>query len=250
MCVCVWKLKHESVHAFQNLPGINIQLHAAGSVEGQQSTFSRKLAGEQSGLRVSPGKQINCVHTRRTLSVCHHLQAGIFPPERSSQTYIPLRAPFDLNSFPSPGENRPSNFVNVTLPNKCLLVFSYLFIYFPHSHGIPLSCCSGADDLLPILSFVALQCQCPQLVSECAALEEFIHEGWVIPTGKNNLSFLFLFSPFPVQWRFVPSVALGATVTCSVHVRHDAAVEACLKQSSMMHSYSRILLKNQFILNS
>ncbi|KAF0040821.1 hypothetical protein F2P81_006719 [Scophthalmus maximus] len=35
----------------------------------------------------------------------------------------------------------------------------------------------GADDLLPILSFVALRSQCPQLVSECAALEEFIHEG-------------------------------------------------------------------------
>eukprot|EP00064_Thunnus_orientalis_P011575 superscaffoldBa00001682_g11606 len=39
---------------------------------------------------------------------------------------------------------------------------------------------SGADDLLPILSFVALRCQCPQLVSECAALEEFIHEGYLI----------------------------------------------------------------------
>ncbi|XP_062418937.1 VPS9 domain-containing protein 1 isoform X2 [Pungitius pungitius] len=38
----------------------------------------------------------------------------------------------------------------------------------------------GADDLLPILSFVALRCQCPQLVSECAALEEFIHEGYLI----------------------------------------------------------------------
>ncbi|KAM9854332.1 VPS9 domain-containing protein 1 [Aulostomus maculatus] len=38
----------------------------------------------------------------------------------------------------------------------------------------------GADDLLPILSFVVLQCQCPQLVSECAALEEFIHEGYLI----------------------------------------------------------------------
>uniref|UniRef100_A0A8C2WPM7 VPS9 domain containing 1 n=1 Tax=Cyclopterus lumpus TaxID=8103 RepID=A0A8C2WPM7_CYCLU len=53
-----------------------------------------------------------------------------------------------------------------------------------------LCCCSvdcvyasfveGADDLLPILSFVALRCQCPQLVSECAALEEFIHEGYLI----------------------------------------------------------------------
>lgn len=36
---------------------------------------------------------------------------------------------------------------------------------------------SGADDLLPILSFVALRSGLPQLVSECAALEEFIHEG-------------------------------------------------------------------------
>lgn len=37
---------------------------------------------------------------------------------------------------------------------------------------------SGADDLLPILSFVALKSGLPQLVSECAALEEFIHERW------------------------------------------------------------------------
>ncbi|XP_024205298.1 VPS9 domain-containing protein 1 isoform X15 [Pan troglodytes] len=35
----------------------------------------------------------------------------------------------------------------------------------------------GADDLLPILSFVVLRSGLPQLVSECAALEEFIHEG-------------------------------------------------------------------------
>ncbi|XP_006804018.1 VPS9 domain-containing protein 1 [Neolamprologus brichardi] len=41
----------------------------------------------------------------------------------------------------------------------------------------PKTAAIGADDLLPILSYVALQCQCPQLVSECAALEEFIHEG-------------------------------------------------------------------------
>uniref|UniRef100_A0A4W6EYU0 VPS9 domain containing 1 n=1 Tax=Lates calcarifer TaxID=8187 RepID=A0A4W6EYU0_LATCA len=44
----------------------------------------------------------------------------------------------------------------------------------------PKTAAIGADDLLPILSFVALQCQCPQLVSECAALEEFIHEGYLI----------------------------------------------------------------------
>ncbi|XP_070686715.1 VPS9 domain-containing protein 1 [Pempheris klunzingeri] len=44
----------------------------------------------------------------------------------------------------------------------------------------PKTAAIGADDLLPILSFVALQCQSPQLVSECAALEEFIHEGYLI----------------------------------------------------------------------
>lgn len=44
----------------------------------------------------------------------------------------------------------------------------------------PKTAAIGADDLLPILSFVALRCQCPQLVSECAALEEFIHEGFLI----------------------------------------------------------------------
>ncbi|NWI46364.1 VP9D1 protein, partial [Picathartes gymnocephalus] len=42
-------------------------------------------------------------------------------------------------------------------------------------------CChSGADDLLPILSYVVLQTGLPQLLSECAALEEFIHEGYLI----------------------------------------------------------------------
>ncbi|XP_024911756.1 VPS9 domain-containing protein 1 isoform X2 [Cynoglossus semilaevis] len=44
----------------------------------------------------------------------------------------------------------------------------------------PTTAAIGADDLLPILSFVALRSQCPQLVSECAALEEFIHEGYLI----------------------------------------------------------------------
>ncbi|KAM6946383.1 VPS9 domain-containing protein 1 [Aplochiton taeniatus] len=44
----------------------------------------------------------------------------------------------------------------------------------------PKTAAIGADDLLPILSFVALRCECPQLMSECAALEEFIHEGYLI----------------------------------------------------------------------
>ncbi|NWX49733.1 VP9D1 protein, partial [Steatornis caripensis] len=38
----------------------------------------------------------------------------------------------------------------------------------------------GADDLLPILSYVVLQTGLPQLLSECAAMEEFIHEGCLI----------------------------------------------------------------------
>ncbi|XP_036441096.1 VPS9 domain-containing protein 1 [Colossoma macropomum] len=44
----------------------------------------------------------------------------------------------------------------------------------------PKTAAIGADDLLPILSFVALRTELPQLVSECAALEEFIHEGYLI----------------------------------------------------------------------
>lgn len=51
-CVCgrsSSQLKHESVRTFQNLPGMNIQLHAAGSVQGQQPIFSRKLVSKQLG---------------------------------------------------------------------------------------------------------------------------------------------------------------------------------------------------------
>ncbi|KAK1785023.1 hypothetical protein P4O66_018194 [Electrophorus voltai] len=42
---------------------------------------------------------------------------------------------------------------------------------------VPQTAAIGADDLLPILSYVALRSELPQLVSECAALEDFIHEG-------------------------------------------------------------------------
>lgn len=58
------RLKHESVRAFQNRPGVNIQLHAAGSVEGQPPNFSRKLASKQSALRVSSDKQTVTVCTQ------------------------------------------------------------------------------------------------------------------------------------------------------------------------------------------
>ncbi|KAG8508163.1 LOW QUALITY PROTEIN: VPS9 domain-containing protein 1 [Galemys pyrenaicus] len=44
----------------------------------------------------------------------------------------------------------------------------------------PSAAAIGADDLLPILSFVVLRSGLPQLVSECAALEEFIHEGFLV----------------------------------------------------------------------
>ncbi|XP_054696552.1 VPS9 domain-containing protein 1 isoform X1 [Grus americana] len=44
----------------------------------------------------------------------------------------------------------------------------------------PTSAAIGADDLLPILSYVVLRTGLPQLLAECAALEEFIHEGYLI----------------------------------------------------------------------
>ena len=37
--------------------------------------------------------------------------------------------------------------------------------------------CRGADDLLPLLSYVIVRSGRPQLVAECHVLEEFIHEG-------------------------------------------------------------------------
>ncbi|KAK2841730.1 hypothetical protein Q5P01_011930 [Channa striata] len=60
----------------------------------------------------------------------------------------------------------------------CVCAEEYRCLHEPES--TPGTAAIGADDLLPILSFVALRCQCPQLVSECAALEEFIHEGYLI----------------------------------------------------------------------
>lgn len=50
----------------------------------------------------------------------------------------------------------------------------------PEGESQPPAAAIGADDLLPILSFVVLRSGLPQLVSECAALEEFTHEGYLI----------------------------------------------------------------------
>lgn len=38
--------------------------------------------------------------------------------------------------------------------------------------------CVGADDLLPVVSYVVMKTNLPQLVSECHAMDEFIHEGY------------------------------------------------------------------------
>lgn len=40
-----------------------------------------------------------------------------------------------------------------------------------------LSVFRGTDDLLPVLTYVVVKTRLPQLVSECVAMEEFIHEG-------------------------------------------------------------------------
>ncbi|XP_074825044.1 VPS9 domain-containing protein 1 isoform X2 [Natator depressus] len=50
----------------------------------------------------------------------------------------------------------------------------------------PGSAAIGADDLLPILSYVVLKSDLPQLVAECAALEEFIHEGGAEPITTQD----------------------------------------------------------------
>uniref|UniRef100_A0A7N6FL28 VPS9 domain-containing protein n=1 Tax=Anabas testudineus TaxID=64144 RepID=A0A7N6FL28_ANATE len=65
-----------------------------------------------------------------------------------------------------------------TLRQICVCAEEYRCLH--ESNSTPTTAAIGADDLLPILSFVALRSQCPQLVSECAALEEFIHEGYLI----------------------------------------------------------------------
>ncbi|XP_053772176.1 VPS9 domain-containing protein 1 isoform X2 [Desmodus rotundus] len=60
----------------------------------------------------------------------------------------------------------------------------------PEAGPQPGAAAIGADDLLPILSFVVLRSGLPQLVSECAALEEFIHEGYLIGEGGYCLTSL------------------------------------------------------------
>lgn len=70
-----------------------------------------------------------------------------------------------------------SHFYDITLKYG---VCSVLKIFKDLKISASFSFLRGADDLLPILAFVALRSETPQLVSECAALEEFIHEGCVL----------------------------------------------------------------------
>ncbi|TKS73100.1 VPS9 domain-containing protein 1 [Collichthys lucidus] len=76
----------------------------------------------------------------------------------------------------------------------------------------PRTAAIGADDLLPILSFVALRCQCPQLVSECAALEEFIHEGYLI--GEEG----YCLTSMQSALAYVESLHTGGTQLSAVKV--------------------------------
>ncbi|CAI9716022.1 Hypothetical predicted protein [Octopus vulgaris] len=46
----------------------------------------------------------------------------------------------------------------------------------------------GADDLLPILHYVLIRSELPELVSECAAIEELIHEGYLLGEGGYCLT--------------------------------------------------------------
>ena len=46
-------------------------------------------------------------------------------------------------------------------------------------------CCSGADELLTILSYVILQTQLPDLIVECFAVMDFAREKFVFVVTSN-----------------------------------------------------------------
>ncbi|XP_055365554.1 VPS9 domain-containing protein 1 isoform X2 [Betta splendens] len=89
-----------------------------------------------------------------------------------------------------------------TLRQICACAEEYRCIH--EADATPTTAAIGADDLLPILSFVALRSQCPQLVSECAALEEFIHEGYLI--GEEG----YCLTSMQSALAYVESLHLGA----------------------------------------
>lgn len=136
-----------------------------------------------------------------------------------------------------PGRTGPSDVVNVTLPNNCLLVFSffvYLFSAFSRRSALLLQW--GRWPVAhPVLRGPAVPVS-PVGVWMCCVGR--VHSWRVSHPNRKKISFrsffVFFFFPFPSAAEvFPPSAALGATVTCSFHVGHDAAVEACVKQSSV-----------------
>ncbi len=112
------------------------------------------------------------------------------------QSYSHLYETYQVSCSPA-GKRTPSYFLTqsslqctnhgVNLFFLRIIVLVYFINFFFLSHFVFLR---GADDLLPILTFVALRSETPQLVSECAALEEFIHEGCVFNI-KCRVIFLF-----------------------------------------------------------
>ncbi|XP_029377833.1 VPS9 domain-containing protein 1 isoform X3 [Echeneis naucrates] len=105
----------------------------------------------------------------------------LFPPEpdRMQDSYPYESAVQELKLlFKDYCPQRKLECVVRTLRVICACAEDYRCLH--EENSAPKTAAIGADDLLPILSFVALRCQLPQLVSECAALEEFIHEGYLI----------------------------------------------------------------------
>lgn len=105
----------------------------------------------------------------------------LFPPEGSSLdgSYPYQSAVQELKLlFKDCCPQRKLDCIVRTLRLICACAEDYRCLH--EAESAPKTAAIGADDLLPILSFVALRSQCPQLVSECAALEEFIHEGYLI----------------------------------------------------------------------
>ncbi len=126
------------------------------------------------------------------------------------QSYSHLYETYQVSCSPA-GKRTPSYFLTqsslqctnhgVNLFFLRIIVFVYFIKFFFFSYFVFLR---GADDLLPILTFVALRSETPQLVSECAALEEFIHEGCVFNI-KCRVIFLFSAS---MNWKW----AMGSCV--------------------------------------
>ncbi|XP_074695341.1 VPS9 domain-containing protein 1 isoform X1 [Strix aluco] len=101
------------------------------------------------------------------------LASRLFPPAASCPAYG--SAIEDLRLIPlETCPRRKLECIVRALRGICECAEEYCGVRSPAAAAI------GADDLLPILSYVVLRTGLPQLLSECAAMEEFIHEGYLI----------------------------------------------------------------------